>query len=122
VSCGPTPLPVVHINHPTFDYRIRVPEGTVVWAPEFWEFPGWAHGVEFMFAEAAGWERPIRFAGGVGGHLNVPAVAGAARAAGVRRLVFAHIGRPTIRAADRGEWPPFGELARDGQVFRLTRR
>ena len=75
-----------------------------------------------MFAEAAGWERPIRFAGGVGGHLNVPAVAGAARAAGVRRLVFAHIGRPTIRAADRGEWLAFGELASDGQVFRLTRR
>jgi hypothetical protein len=113
---------VVHINHPTFDYRIRVPEGTVVWAPEFWEFPGWAHGVEFMFAETAGWERPIRFAGGVGGHLNVPAVAGAARAAGVRRLVFAHIGRPTIRAAHRGEWPAFGELASDGQVFCVRRR
>jgi hypothetical protein len=57
-----------------------------------------------MFAEAAGWQRPIRFAGGVGDHLNVPAVAGAAR------------------AADRGEWPAFGELASDGQVFRLTRR
>jgi hypothetical protein len=112
--------PVVHTNHPTFGYVIQAPEGTVVWAPEFLRFPSWAHGATLMFAEAAGWERPIRFAGGVGGHLHVPVVAAAARAAGVGRLVFAHIGRPTIRAADRGERPPFGELARDGQVFRVT--
>jgi hypothetical protein len=115
-------LPVVHTNHPTFGYLIEAPEGTVVWAPEFLEFPSWARGATLMFAEAAGWERPIRFAGGVGGHLHVPAVAAAARAAGVGRLVFAHIGRPTIRAIDRGERPPFGELARDGQVFRVTGR
>jgi Beta-lactamase superfamily domain len=114
--------PVVHTSHPTFGYRIEAPEGTVVWAPEFLEFPGWAHGVELMFAEAAGWERPIRFAGGVGGHLQVPAVAEAARRHRVGRLVFAHIGRPTIRAMDRGERPPFGAFARDGQVFRVTGR
>src|ERR671937_704470 len=47
--------PVVHTSHPTFGYRIEAPEGTVVWAPEFLEFPG--HGVELMFAEAAGWDR-----------------------------------------------------------------
>src|SRR5215211_2479892 len=115
-------LPVVHTNHPTFGYLIEAPEGTVVWAPEFLEFPSWARGATLMFAEAAGWERPIRFAGGVGGHLHVPAVAAAACAAGVGRLVFAHIGRPAIRAIDRGERPPFGELARDGQVFRVTSR
>jgi len=40
----------------------------------------------------------------------------------VRRLVFAHIGRPTIRALDRGERPPFGDVAGDGQVYRLTGR
>jgi Beta-lactamase superfamily domain len=114
--------PVVHTSHPTFGYRIEAPEGTAVWAPEFLEFPGWAHGVELMFAEAAGWERPIRFAGGVGGHLQVRAVAEAARRHRVGRLVFAHIGRPTIRAMDRGERPPFGAFARDGQVFRVTGR
>src|SRR5215218_10180343 len=114
--------PVVHTSHPTFGYRIQAPEGTVVWAPEFVEFPGWAHGVELLFAEAAGWGRPIRFAGGVGGHLHVPAVAEAARRHRVGRLVFAHIGRPTIRAIDRGEQPAFGEFARDGQVFRVTSR
>jgi DNA ligase D-like protein (predicted 3'-phosphoesterase) len=101
---------VIHTSHPTFGYLIEAPEGTVVWAPEFFEFPGWAHGVELLFAKAAGWERPIRFAGGVGGHLHVPAVAKAARRHRVGRLVFAHIGRPTIRAMDRGERPAFGEV------------
>jgi hypothetical protein len=114
------PHPVVHTSHPTFGYLIQAPEGTAVWAPEFLEFPGWAHGVELLFAEAAGWERPIRFAGGVGGHLHVPAVAEAAHRHRVGRLVFAHIGRPTIRAIDRGARPAFGEFARDGQVFRVT--
>jgi hypothetical protein len=75
-----------------------------------------------LFAEAAGWERPIRFAGGVAGHLHVPAVAEATRRHQVGRLVFAHIGRSTIRAIDRGGRPAFGEFAHDGQVFRVTRR
>ena len=117
-----TANPVVHTSHPTFGYLLEAPEGTVVWAPEFFEFPRWARGAALMFADAAGWERPIRFAGGVGGHLHVPAVAEAARRLRVGRLVFAHIGRPTIRAIDRGERPAFGELARDGQVFRLVNR
>jgi hypothetical protein len=47
----------------------------VVWAPEFWEFPGWARGADLMFADAAGWQRPIRFARGVGGHAAVSATA-----------------------------------------------
>ena len=75
-----------------------------------------------MFGEASGWNRPIRFVGGVGGHMDVLAVAAAARAHKVRRLVFAHIGRPTLKAIDSGVWPPFGEFARDGRVFRLSRR
>jgi hypothetical protein len=36
--------PVVHTSHPTFGYRIQAPEGTAVWAPEFFKFPRWAHG------------------------------------------------------------------------------
>jgi hypothetical protein len=51
----------------------------VVWAPEFWEFPSWAQGADLMFAEAAGWDRPIRFAGRVGGHLDLVHVAEAAQ-------------------------------------------
>lgn len=112
---------VAHTSHPTYGYRIRAPGHAVVWAPEFSRFPRWARGASLMFAEAAAWNRPIRFAGGVGGHLGVIAVARQARRLGVKRLVFAHIGRPTLRALSKGARPPFGELADDGQVFLLGR-
>ena len=49
----------------------------------------------------------------------VVSVARAARAAGVRRLVFAHIGRPTQRVLVAGGKPPLGQIARDGQLFLL---
>lgn len=110
---------VVHTNHPTFGYLIRTVSLSlrVVWAPEFLRFPRWAKAVDLMFAEASSWNRPIRFVGGVGGHLDVLRVAEEAKHHDVGRLVFAHIGRPTIRAMDRGERAPFGEFASDGQVF-----
>jgi hypothetical protein len=116
------PRRVVHTSHPTYGYRIEAAGRLVVWAPEFLVFPPWARDADLMFAEAAGWDRPIRFAGGVGGHLDAVHVARSALRHGVRRLVFAHIGRPTLRALDRGEEPPFGELAVDAQRFVLTRR
>lgn len=116
------PEPVVHTNHPAFGYRIEAAGKLVVWAPEFFAFPRWAAGADLMFAEASSWSRPIRFAGGAGGHHPLLAVADAARALGIKRLVFAHLGRPTLRAVDAGLRPPFGELARDGQIFTLPVR
>ena len=113
---------VVHTSHPAFGYVIRAGRVRVVWAPEFFRFPAWAAGATLMFAEAAGWNRPIRFRGGVGGHLDALAVAKAARRRLVQRLVFAHIGRPTLRAIDRGELPPFGELGTDGRRYVLGAR
>lgn len=62
------PCPVVHTSHPTYGYLISTGGARVVWAPEFLEFPGWAAGADLLFAEAAGWDRPIRFARGTGGH------------------------------------------------------
>jgi hypothetical protein len=115
-------LPVVHTNHPAFGYLIRAEGERVVWAPEFLEFPRWAAGCALMFAEAAGWKRPIRFRGGVGGHMAALTVAGEARRHRVRRLVFAHLGRPTLRAIERGETPPFGEFGGDGRRYVLRRR
>ncbi|WP_285578834.1 MBL fold metallo-hydrolase [Actinoallomurus iriomotensis] len=112
------PMPVVHTSHPTFGYLMRVSGRRVVWAPEFWEFPEWARGAGLMFADAAGWQRPIRFAGGVGGHAAVSATAEQARRHGVARLVFAHIGRPVIRAIDAGQEPPYGEWGVEGRVYR----
>lgn len=113
-----TPEPVAHTSHPTYGYLIEAGERRVAWAPEFWEFPDWATGVDLLFADAAGWDRPIRFAGGVGGHASVPPTAEAAQEAGVRRVVFAHIGRPCIRVIDHGLRPPFGEWGVEGRSYR----
>lgn len=116
---GIEPLPVAHTAHPTYGYLIRTARARAVWAPEFWTFPEWAAGADLMFADAAGWNRPIRFAGGVGGHACVQQVAQDARDRRVGRLVFAHIGRPSIRAIDGGARPPYGEWGADGRAYRL---
>jgi hypothetical protein len=108
-----TPHHVIHTSHPTYGYLIETPARRAVWAPEFFRFPSWVKGADVMFADAAGWNRPIRFAGGVGGHAAALDVAERARRASVRRLVLAHIGRPTIRALDRGDRLPFGEVGRE---------
>jgi hypothetical protein len=113
------PHAVAHTSHPTVGYLISSGRRRVAWAPEFWEFPPWAAGVDILFADAAGWRRPIRFRGGVGGHAAAVAVCAAAQAHRVQRLVLAHIGRPTIQAIDRGDHPPFGEFGVEGRVYRL---
>jgi hypothetical protein len=114
-----TPRSVVHTSHPTYGYLLKVKDKKVVWAPEFFQFPRWAQGADLMFAEAAGWNRPIRFAKGAGGHSPVLEVAAEGRRRGIRRLVFAHIGRPTIRAMDAGQRLPFGEFGIEGRRYRL---
>jgi hypothetical protein len=114
------PLPVAHTSHPTFGYLIEVAARRVVWAPEFWRFPEWAAGADLMFADASGWERPIRFVGGVGGHAAVLDTAEQARRDGIARLIFAHIGRPSIRARDAGQRPPFGTWGDEGHLYRLV--
>ncbi|MGP3978906.1 MBL fold metallo-hydrolase [Streptomyces sp. 8N114] len=115
-----TCLPVVHTSHPAYGYRIAAAGQVAVWAPEFWEFPAWASDADLMFAEAASWERPIRFRGGVGGHADVHQVAEQAARHGVRRLVYAHIGRPTLRAMDAGLAPDAGEWGVEGRTYTLT--
>jgi hypothetical protein len=113
------PHPVAHTSHPTWGYLLRLPAVSAVWAPEFWTFPGWAAGADLMFADAAGWTRPVRFAGGVGGHMAALDVAEEARRRGVTRLVFAHIGRPSLRAIDAGQALPFGEWGQPGGTYQL---
>lgn len=115
-----SPRSVIHTSHPAYGYLIRTASRRIVWAPEFYRFPRWAYGADLMFAEASGWSRPIRFAHGVGGHAAALGVAEQARRHGVRRLICAHIGRPTLRALDRGERFPFGEQGRENQVYRSS--
>lgn len=114
------PHGVVHTAHETWGYIIRAAGKKIIWAPEFLVFPSWAKGADLMFAEAAGWKRPILFRGGVGGHACVHQVAREARKYKVQRLVFAHIGRPTIKAIDNGERPVFGEFGADGDVYQFN--
>jgi hypothetical protein len=114
------PFPVVHTSHPACGYQISAGTRVAVWAPEFWRFPGWAGGAGLMFAEAAAWSRPIRFRGGVGGHAPVTEVAVEAACHGIRRLVFAHIGRSAIRAMDAGSRPEFGEWGIEGHTYQLS--
>jgi Beta-lactamase superfamily domain len=111
------PRRVEHTSHPTYGYLIVAEGKRIVWAPEFWRFPRWAAGADLLFADAAGWDRPIRFAKGVGGHVAAVEMSEEARRRGVRRLVLAHIGRPTIRAMDAGKGPPFGTYGRDGATY-----
>jgi hypothetical protein len=87
--------PVVHTSRSTYGYRIQLGESMAAWAPEFLEFPEWAASARVMCADAAGWNRPIRFAKRVGGHAAALDVAEAAQAMNVARLVFAHVGKPT---------------------------
>ena len=60
----------------------------------------------------------IWFAGRVGGHASVAEVCASAERNGVRRLVIAHVGRPTLTALDRGLRLPWGELGREGRTYR----
>ncbi|WP_149183509.1 MBL fold metallo-hydrolase [Streptomyces sp. TRM49041] len=110
-------LPVAHTSHPTCGYRIEAGGVAVVWAPEFWEFPVWAAGADLMFAEASGWNRRIRFRGGVGGHAHVQEIGREAARHKVGRLVYAHIGRPCLRAMDEGLEPGYGEWGREGRTY-----
>jgi hypothetical protein len=112
------PFPVVHTSHLTVGYRISAGPLRVVWAPEFLEFPRWAAGADLMFADAASWNRRIWFVGRVGGHASVAEVSAEAARYKVRRLVLAHLGRPTLRAIHQGLRPPFGEYGREGQEYR----
>lgn len=96
-----TPYLVVHTSHPAYGYLIEADGRRAAWAPEFLEFPDWAADTGLMFAEAASWVRPIRFAKGAGGHAPVLAVADDAVRRRGRRLVFAHIGWPANNAGVR---------------------
>jgi hypothetical protein len=116
------PHPVAHTSHPTWGYLLRVPTASAAWAPEFRAFPAWAARVDLMFADAAGWNRAIRFAGGAGGHMSALQVAEQAHLVLAGLLVFAHIGRPSLRAIDAGYRLPFGEWGQPGHTYRLSPR
>ena len=72
------------------------------------------HGHLLSGADAAGWNRAIRFARGASGHMAALQVAEQAREHRVARLVFAHIGRPSLRAIDARLPPAVRGMGRAG--------
>ena len=70
-----------------------------------------------MFADAASWCRPIRFRGGVGGHVAVLDTAQRARRQGVRRLALVASG--ALRFARLRPPLPYGEVGREGSEYML---
>jgi hypothetical protein len=73
-----------------------------------------------MFADAAGWARPIRFAHQAGGHAAVLEIARQARRpqrppTGLCSPRTAHRSR-----IDAGLVPPLGEFGSDGAVYPLS--
>jgi hypothetical protein len=116
------PHSVIHTSHDAYGYTIQACGKKIVWAPEFLRFPKWARGADLMFAEAASWSRPILFRGRVGGHAPVAQVARDAVKYQIKRLVFAHIGRPTIKAIDAGKQASFGEFGKEGDLYLITKK
>ena len=112
---------VVHTSHDTYGYSMEANGNRIVWAPEFLRFPTWAQKADLMFAEAAAWNRPIIFRGRVGGHASVEQVGSSAQEYNVKRLVYAHIGRPTIKAIDSGKHAAFREFGREGDIYVITK-
>ena len=117
-----TPFPVEHTNHPVFGYRIEADGYKVIYAPEFWKFPArQAKGADVAILEGSAWDRPIRFAGGVGGHAAILDTLNRAKAVGVKRIIFTHIGKPVEEAKDK--WEEEGvEIGEDGQKIRLIKK
>jgi hypothetical protein len=79
----------------------------------------WAVDVQSHISVAA-WNRPIRFRDGVGGHAPVTEVAVDGHAVALRRLVYAHIGRPAIRAIGARARLKFGEWRIEGHMYHLA--
>ena len=113
------PYPVEHTSHRACGYQISAGCRIAVWAPEFWRFPDWADGADLMFAEAAAWDRPIRFRGGAGGHAPVTQVAAEAARRGIGRLGYAHI--CAAGAAGDGRWvaPVVRRMGSRGRTYNL---
>jgi hypothetical protein len=55
-----------------------------------------------LFAEAAGWDRPIRIRGGVAATYQSGQIAADARAHERHGIRYADLGRPALHAIDRG--------------------
>jgi len=108
---------VVHTNHPTYGFVIQYGDQKLAWAPEFYRPPDWVEGCDVAFLEAAAWDRPITFAGGVGGHAAALDTLRWLKGKDVGQAIFVHVGQPTERAIEQGEVPDNMRIAEDDEEF-----
>jgi hypothetical protein len=104
---GPLRVEPVPIADHLYGYRIGIGHHLAAWAPEALELPGWAEGMDVVFADASmDWP-------------NLRELAWTAKRLRVQRLVFVRLGAAALAAIDAGEQPPYGEWGEEGRKYRM---
>lgn len=107
---------VKHTGHDVYGYKVFVSDLVIAYVPEFWEFPAEAvRNADIGIFDGSAFDKPIRFAGGKGGHAPVTETLVNAFAANVKRIIFTHVGKPVEE--NLGMLQAAGvEVAMDGQA------
>lgn len=114
-----TPFEVKHTNHKTYGYKIMIDKKKIIYAPEFYEFPAReAKDADLAILEGSAWDKSIDFVGGVGGHAPILETWKKAKDAGVKKILFTHIGKPVERNLDKAKELGI-DIAHDGQKLKL---
>lgn len=115
------PFPVKHTKHKTYGYRIEARGKKIIYAPEFYIFPSSeVKNADVAILEGSAWNKPITFVGGVGGHAAVLDSWKKAKKAGVKRIIFTHIGKPVERNLEEAKEVGI-EIGEDGQVIEIEK-
>jgi len=89
------PFEVMHTNHKTYAYEIKIKGKKIIYAPEFFIFPETQiRTADLAILEGSAWSRPIIFTGRVGGHADILSTFEKTEKFGVP-AVFTHIGSST---------------------------
>jgi len=112
-----TPFKVKHTSHDTYGYKIEADNKTIIYAPEFFEFPTrQVKNADIAILEGSAWSKPIVFTGKTGGHAAVLDSWEKAKEANVDRIIFTHIGKTTEAHLKDAEEMGI-EIGHDGQVI-----
>lgn len=112
-----SPFVVKHTKHKTYGYKIECRDRKIIYAPEFFQFPEKeVQDADLAILEGSTWSKPIIFTGKVGGHAAVLETWEKAKKAGVKRIIFTHIGKPVEENLEEAEKLGI-EIGKDGQTL-----